>query len=275
MHPWSIGGGGAGDLRESLETNAYNLASVVDEIGSSLLRAKRMLSPDERWAIHTHTCTPNGRERTRLACVRGYAWCSFRTKTRPLSRRKSLVIRAANSGRIARRYGRVQLFRSGHIAKKEGRGTNGTRSSGRLRNPCRSHSPRLQRTITLLSIGAAKSSQTAPVVKLSAKSNEDEHLGLIGLLNSSTVCFWLKQVCHSKGVGGIGGGIGDEGWEPRYAFNGTKVGQCPVPAGRPLARACRLDGLARELASTMPRPSSRRATPSQMRANGQIAHARK
>jgi hypothetical protein len=44
--------------------------------------------------------------------------------------------------------------------------------------------------------------QTAPVIKLPAGASEDEHLGLLGLLNSSVACFWLKQVCHNKGEGG-------------------------------------------------------------------------
>ena len=46
---------------------------------------------------------------------------------------------------------------------------------------------------------------------------------LCWVLNSSTACFWLKQVSHNKGNGGIGGGIGDEDWEPRYEFTGTKL----------------------------------------------------
>ncbi len=41
--------------------------------------------------------------------------------------------------------------------------------------------------------------QSAPVIKLPAGASEDDHLGLLGVLNSSTACFWLKQVCHNKG----------------------------------------------------------------------------
>ncbi len=36
--------------------------------------------------------------------------------------------------------------------------------------------------------------RTAPVIKLPAGASEEEHLGLLGLLNSSVACFWLKQV---------------------------------------------------------------------------------
>ena len=53
--------------------------------------------------------------------------------------------------------------------------------------------------------------QTAPVIKLPEGATEDDHLALLGVLNSSTACFWLKQVSHDKGNGGIGGGIARRG----------------------------------------------------------------
>ena len=42
--------------------------------------------------------------------------------------------------------------------------------------------------------------QTAPVIKLPPNATEDDHLALLGLLNSSTACSWLKQVMASKGI---------------------------------------------------------------------------
>ena len=50
--------------------------------------------------------------------------------------------------------------------------------------------------------------QSAPVIKLPADATEDDHYALLGVLNSSVACFWLKQNSHNKGNGGIGGGIG-------------------------------------------------------------------
>src|SRR4029077_1121914 len=47
--------------------------------------------------------------------------------------------------------------------------------------------------------------QTAPVIKLPPGATEDDHYALLGLLNSSTGCFWMKQVAHQKQlVGGDG-----------------------------------------------------------------------
>ena len=39
------------------------------------------------------------------------------------------------------------------------------------------------------------------------------------------------------GSGGIGGGIGDEDWEPRYEFTATKLQEFPLPGVLPRERA--------------------------------------
>jgi hypothetical protein len=92
----------------------------------------------------------------------------------------------------------------------------------------------------------------APVVKLPFSATEDEHLGLLGLLNSSSACFWMKQVFFDRGGGGIGGGIATEGWERFYEHDGTKLKRFPIAIESPLNRAGSLDTLARELANCGP-----------------------
>ena len=56
----------------------------------------------------------------------------------------------------------------------------------------------------VLDRGGKVFNRTAPIIKLAADATEDDHLALLGLLNSSTACFWMKQVFHNKGGGGIG-----------------------------------------------------------------------
>jgi len=92
----------------------------------------------------------------------------------------------------------------------------------------------------------------ASFLQLPVGSSEERHLELLALLNSSMATFWLKQVSHNKGNGGIGGGIGDEDWEPRYEFTGTKLQEFPLPAGLPAERGRTLDSLARELRGGSP-----------------------
>ena len=79
--------------------------------------------------------------------------------------------------------------------------------------------------------------QSAPVIKLPADATEDDYLDLLGVLNSSTACFWLKQVSHDKGNGGIGGGIADQEWERFFEFTGTKLQEFPLPSVLPRERA--------------------------------------
>jgi len=96
--------------------------------------------------------------------------------------------------------------------------------------------------------------RTAPVIKLPAEATEDDHLALLGLLNSSTACFWLKQVCHNKGstVDQHGARQRTDPFEDFYAFNATKLQQFPLPDARPLALASGLDRLAQQLQAVVP-----------------------
>jgi hypothetical protein len=94
--------------------------------------------------------------------------------------------------------------------------------------------------------------QTAPVIKLKDGSTEDDHLGLLGLLNSSVACFWFKQVGHCKGNGGINGGIAADLWEKFYVYNSTVVAEFPLCTAQPIEVATRLDTQARQLTALQP-----------------------
>lgn len=94
--------------------------------------------------------------------------------------------------------------------------------------------------------------QSAPVIKLPAEASEDDHLELLGVLNSSTAAFWLKQNSHDKGNGGYGGGIASDAWERFYEYTGTTLKRFPLPSGSVLERARRLDSLAQSLSSVLP-----------------------
>lgn len=113
----------------------------------------------------------------------------------------------------------------------------------------------------VLDRGGKVFNRSAPVIKLPAGASEQDHLRLLGVLNSSVACFWLKQNSHNKGNGGIGGGIGDEDWEPRYEFTGTTLQDFPLPADLPLPRAEALDAIAQELEQQKPGAIADRETP--------------
>ncbi|WP_445284734.1 BREX-2 system adenine-specific DNA-methyltransferase PglX [Streptomyces sp. DSM 118148] len=103
--------------------------------------------------------------------------------------------------------------------------------------------------------------RTAPLIKLQEGASGEEYLRLLGLLNSSTAGFWLKQVSQGKGGSGLGRGIQSEAWEERYEFTGTNVEDFPLPATFPTAFAIALDTLAQQLSATTPAAVAASATP--------------
>jgi hypothetical protein len=108
----------------------------------------------------------------------------------------------------------------------------------------------------VLDRGGKVFNRSAPVIKLPEGATEDQHLELLGVLNSSTACFWLKQVSHNKGstVDTKGARQTQVPWEDFYEFTGTKLQQFPLPAAFPVERARTLDTLAGDLG--LNRPSS-------------------
>jgi hypothetical protein len=127
----------------------------------------------------------------------------------------------------------------------------------------------------VLDRGGSIFKQTAPIIKLSEYASDDDYLGLLGVLNSSTGGFWLKQSCHVKGGSGIGRGVQDEAWEDRYAFNVTRVEQFPLPPSLPWKHARELDSLGQQLAIVEPSAVCASSVPTRERLDGaQSKHGR-
>jgi hypothetical protein len=107
--------------------------------------------------------------------------------------------------------------------------------------------------------------QSAPVIKLAAGAPVDDHLRLLGVLNSSVACFWLKQNSHGMGLGGVNQESRTETWEGFYQFNGTTVEDYPLPSNMPLLNAKVLDELAQDVRKQTPAKVACRHTPTQAR----------
>ncbi len=91
----------------------------------------------------------------------------------------------------------------------------------------------------------------APVIKLPPEADESSYLAVLGILNSSSAEFWMKQVFQPKAAGGVGRGLEPEPWMERYVRDSTKLAAMPVPAGANSTReyAVAIDKLARERAA--------------------------
>jgi hypothetical protein len=257
-HPWSIGGGGAAELREELEERGIPLrernadlgfhvitgddnclmvpSTAVNRLGLCHTRPIGEGDALRDWTCISDVCVlwPYQASGTDLpsAEIAGHVRHLWRYRT-SLQDRKAFGVPVEQKG--LRWWDLREIYKS------------------RLNRPL---------TITfafvathnhfVLDRGGKVFNRSAPVIKLPPEASEDEHLGLLGLLNSAVACFWLKQVFHNKGGGGINEGHRGDMWEFFYEFTGTGLKEFPVTAGLPTELSIRLEDAASKLIATMP-----------------------
>lgn len=257
-HPWSLSGGGADVLMELLSEAPHRLSELINDngfgavtredsaymVGAGPLRRMGIPAPERRPLVEGEVVRD---WKVVEPCVSlwPYDEGSLQASASDASMRALWPVKRWLVGRVA--FGKDQLARGLTWFEYSMFFTK------RFRSPLSiAFAFVATHNHFVLDRGGKVFKQTAPVIKLPEAATEDDHLALLGLLNSSTACFWLKQVSHNKGVGGIGGGIGDEDWEPRYEFAGTRLQEFPIPEGSPLGRARVLDTLAQRLAGVRP-----------------------
>ncbi|MBW5480335.1 BREX-2 system adenine-specific DNA-methyltransferase PglX [Streptomyces bambusae] len=103
--------------------------------------------------------------------------------------------------------------------------------------------------------------QKSPVIKLPKSSTHEEHANILGLINSSTACFWFKQNCFDRGHGGIGGGIASEGWEKYYEFTGSVIENFPLSDDSPELIASSIQDLTSRIKASSPWTLASHVTP--------------
>jgi len=99
---------------------------------------------------------------------------------------------------------------------------------------------------------------SAPVIRLPETASDSDVLQLTALLNSSLVCFWLKQYSNSKGQPRAEQTGTGEPWTLFYEFTSTRLAELPLPpdpwsGDRWSVNAGQLDKLTLELSSADPR----------------------
>ena len=258
-HPWSLSGGGADDLLAAIEAAPDRLARSITEIGfgavtredlaymvgAGTLRRAAVPSIYEKLLVEGEFLRDYSGAEMAICSLWPYAPNTLEATLDRAVERLLWPYRTQLSERVA--YGSTQLER----------GLQWFEYSMFFRDRYRAPLSIAFAFVAthnhfVLDRGGKVFKQSAPVIKLPQGASEDDHLRLLGLLNASTGCFWLKQACHDKGGGGIGGGLATEDWEHFYEFTGTKLLEFPLPDGAPLERARCLDSLATELSATTP-----------------------
>lgn len=261
-HPWSIGGGGAADLLESLnDVGGVKLGSLTDAIGRTTHTGE-----DNVFFVPKHWVDRAGLRDYAVALVEGEGVRDFAIDAEtqvlfPYNKANAQVV-ASLPVLMTRHFWlfrRLLKERSDFGSYIEDRGLLWFEHSmffpDRFRTPLGiSFAEVATHNHFVLDRGGKVFKQTAPVIKLPAGSSEDEHLGLLGLLNSSVACFWLKQVCHNKGstVDQHGARQRTAPFEDFYALNSTKVSEFPLCVERPLEIAQHMDWLVRQLQTFLP-----------------------
>jgi hypothetical protein len=237
-HPWSLGGGGASELKELLEERAEKrLGDVVDSIGvGGMSNADDLyIGTADSWlrmGVSSDWTRPlaigedirDWRHNTQLRVFFPYDEnLQLREPTGNALRaiwpwRTTLWTRAVFGG---------GTYREAHRPWYEWHQL----TTDRYKTAYTITFPEVAtHNHFVLDRGGTIFKQTAPIIKLSTNATEDDHYALLAYLNSSTACFWMKQVCFPKGTttGDISKEKGREDAN-RYAFSGTALQPLPLP----------------------------------------------
>ena len=266
-HPWSIGGGGAAELKEQLETGR---SSLINHVESPIGRAVRIA--EEEAFIFDLTRVRNSRcdlsefrrfligERIRdwRASDQLWVWYPYRKNANRSDMirqlwpwRTNLAARATFQGVMADA-GLVWWEYMQHTASAYRTSLSIVFAFVATHNHF------------VLDRGGRVFNRSAPVIKLPPSAPEDDHLALLGLLNSSTACFWLKQVAHNKGstVDDKGARQRTAAFEDFYEFTSAHIGGFPLTMNRPIANAQRLDTLSQRMSTLLPQRFGGETAPS-------------
>jgi hypothetical protein len=248
--PWSLSGGGAGELRERIESASPTvLRDAVSEAG-----IMAVLGEEEAYE------TPSWVREPTIELVIGGDIRDFSLRSTPRWWPYDSNLGVASNAGNSHWMWPFRRVVSGYLMfgkTREQRGLNWFEYGMLAR--AKMHTP-LSITFAfvathnhfVLDRGMKVFNRSAPVIKLPDGATEDDHYNLLGILNSSTALFWLKQVSQPKGGSGIGRGIQDEEWEARYEFTSTKLEDFPLPRERAREIARAIDGVARLRAEASP-----------------------
>lgn len=265
VHPWSLGGGGAAELRRALEGTEKALSASAVAIGScALTREDSLYSMDEKSAERSGIPGSQIKPFITGEDVRNWTLVTSKCAVWPYDPTSLLALDGPDAVAVMRGIWRWRAGLSRRVAYGKSQLEHGRKwyeysmfFVDRFREPLSiAYADVATHNQYVLDRGGKVFNQTAPVIKLSENAVEDDHLALLGLLNSSLACFWMKQVFHCKGLRGEGGGVTARAWEQFYALDATKLKLFPVTeSDRPeittFARA--LDALARTRVSDSPR----------------------
>ncbi|GGL87871.1 DNA methylase [Streptomyces fumigatiscleroticus] len=269
-HPWILSDGGLEMIEKIHQNSNSRFRDFTLSIGRTTSTGADdiFLLPDASTAQRLR-CTDSVRELAVGDAVRDYRFTRLTLVLNPYSDKAQKVLRAEDSQVISRLLwlDRTRLRQRKIFGKTLS--ANGRAWYSHLEN----YSSKLTTDVGIsfafvathnhfaLDVGGLLFNRSAPIIRLKEKVNEERRVELVGLLNSSTACFWLKQVSHDKGSQSGSGGFMHDEWERFYEFTGTKLEEFPLPSHYPTRTSLALDELARQLSEVTPSAVMASGTP--------------
>jgi hypothetical protein len=238
-HPWSIGGGGAAELKVRLEASSTARLSSLDiAIGyGAVTREDDAYLVGDAALKRLGTPAAYVRPLVEGECLRDWTFVRPGGAIWPYDSRSLLPV-AEDTGRawILRCLWPARAILKDRVAYGQTQLERGLKwfeysmfFAERYRTPLSiAFAFKATHNHFVLGRGGKVFKQTAPVIKLRAGASEAQHLVLLAQLNSSTSDFWVKQTMQSMGAQGIGRGIATEQWEHFFERDGTKLETFPL-----------------------------------------------
>ncbi len=234
-HPWSLGGGGAAELKQLLEERCSARIGDCAELGTGAVTREDEVFNIGRGALSRARID----EVHRRAFLTGEVIRDWSVGDAPLAlwpyNKATLEPEATLEIEKLLWPWKAQLSKRVAFGKSQvERGLPWTAYSmffsSRMRTPL---------TITfafvathnhfVLDRGGKVFNRSAPIIKLPESATEDDHYALLAYLNSSTAAFYFRQCGHSKGAQGVNEGHKAEVWEQFLEYSGALVASLPVP----------------------------------------------
>lgn len=254
-YPWSLAGGGVGDLKHQIEARAeYRLGAIAtigvggmsnaDEIFIRDAEAWQRAGVDDKWH-RSLLVGEDVRDWSQASDLRVFFPYSRSLELMPLSSpaanalwpfRTALWSRAVFGGGTYKSAGRP--WYEWHQVTKDRYSTPLALAYAAVATHCH----------FIVERGQHVFKQTAHLIKLDATASLDDYLAVAGLLNSSVLNFWARHTLHRVGGRSSGTKRQSESWAQRLDFAAKLIAQAPIvkcARERVIALAKKLDELGR------------------------------
>lgn len=236
-HPWSVGGGGAAEVKASIENgSSMNLGSVISDLGRSTHTGEDHIFYLPKKSLKTQGLLEYSVPLVEGEQIRDWGVDDGLWSILPYYQDSGEVVLDLpfTLHRYLWRYKTLLKNRKDFGQHIEARGLLWYEHS--MFFPKRFLSKRsipfafvASHNHFALDIGGNVFKQSAPLIVVSEARGEDEVFNILGVLNSSAACFWMKQVSQQKQLTGGDGVRVEFVSKVPYEFSGTQLKKLPLP----------------------------------------------